>query len=283
MIGLLLLTAFQSPIEWRPTAKFTAPALSEVSGIAKSGTHSDIFWVHNDSGDSARIFAVRANGSMVREFKIQGAKNVDWEDMAFAEGSLAIADLGNNGNARKNLGVYFITEPNPRVGDTVYRTQFVPVVYPDQASFPPTFMRFDCEAVFWFKGKLHVLTKHRLPGGLLPESSTNLYRLDTRSESKPNRLKKLDSKEDMKGWVTAADMSPDGRYLAVLTHMPRASVWIFDTEGVGDKLLSKPVRWVELRNAKQCEAICWVGKDELMIANEQRELFVVKLSQLPKL
>jgi hypothetical protein len=78
-------------------------------------------------------------------------------------------------------------------------------------------------------------------------------------------------------------MSPDIRYLAVLTHMPIASIWIFDTQGVGDKLLSKPVRWVELRNAKQCEAICWVGRDQLIVANEQRELFVVKLAQVARL
>lgn len=283
MLALILVTALQSkPIEWRPIAIFGAPALSEISGIIKSWAQEDVFWVHNDSGDSARIFAVKRDGALLKEIKFEGAKNLDWEDIAIGGGNVIVADLGNNGNARKNLGVYVFPEPDPS-GSGWVKPRFLPVAYPDQASFPPTFMRFDCEAVFWFKGKLHVLTKHRLPGGILPESSTNLYRLDTQFEGKPNRLKKVDSRGDMKGWVTAADMSSDGRFLAVLTHLPVTSVWIFDTQGVGDKLLSKPIRWVELRNAKQCEAICWDGVDALMIANEQRELFVVKLSQVPKI
>jgi len=282
MLALILMTALQSPpIEWRPLAKFSAPALSEVSGMIKSPAYKDVFWVHNDSGDLARIFAVKRDGALIKEIKFEGAKNVDWEDVAIGGGNLFVADLGNNGNARKNLGVYVFAEPDPSSSGWV-KPRFLPVIYPDQASFPPTFMRFDCEAVFWFKGKLHVLTKHRLPGGILPESSTNLYRLDTQFEVKPNRLKKVDSKGNMKGWVTAADMSPDGRYLAVLTHLPVASIWIFDTQGVGDKLLSKPVRWVELRNAKQCEAICWDGDDSLMVANEQREIFRLRLDQISK-
>ena len=282
MLAALLVLAQAPVLELKPAATLAAPALSEVSGIVRSVRDATRFWVHNDSGDSARIFAIKANGTLVKEVKVEGAKNVDWEDLTIGGGNLYVADLGNNGNARKNLGVYVFPEPDP-ARDASAKPRFLPVVYPDQASFPPTFMRFDCEAVFWFKGKLHALTKHRLPGGTFPESATNLYRMDTQFQDKPNRLKKLDSKVDMKGWVTAADMSPDGRYLAVLTHMPIASIWIFDTQGVGDKLLSKPVRWVEIRNAKQCEAICWNGREELLIANEQRDLFKVKLSQVPKL
>jgi hypothetical protein len=282
MLAALLVLAHQTPLALKPAGTMAAPALSEVSGIVRSLRDSTRYWVHNDSGDSARIFKINAGGALLKEIKVQGAKNVDWEDLTIGGGNLYVADLGNNGNARKNLGVYVFPEPDISTQEVV-GAKFYPVAYPDQASFPPTFMRFDCEAVFWFKGKLHALTKHRLPGGFAPESATNLYRMDTQFTDKPNRLKKLDSKVDVKGWVTAADMSPDGRYLAVLTHMPIASIWIFDTQGVGDKLLSKPVRWVEIRNAKQCEAICWVSREELIVANEQRDLFVVKLSQIPKL
>ncbi len=32
--------------------------IDELSGIVKSRTYPDVYWVHNDSGDEARIFAV---------------------------------------------------------------------------------------------------------------------------------------------------------------------------------------------------------------------------------
>lgn len=285
-LALLLL----APLDLKPTAKVSFPALNEVSGIVRSNRSKDWFWVHNDSGDLPRIFAIRRDGTVVstgeKEYmgiEIQPAKNVDWEDIAVGGDNLYISDLGNNDNKRTDLGIYVIGETDPTQVHLVKGANFVPVVYPDQASFPPVLRHFDCEAIFYFKGKLHVLTKHRMPGGFLPDLGTNLYRLDTTFTDRKNRLKKLDSKANMKGWVTAADVSPDGRYLAVLSHLPMASVWIFDTQGVGDKLLSKPVRWVEIKKARQCEAICFDGPDHLMIANEQQELFRIKVSDVPKI
>jgi hypothetical protein len=290
MLSAILAATLLGPLDLRRTAEVKFPALNEISGIVRSSKNEDWFWVHNDSGDSARIFAINAMGTVVSPkvnpyagIKVEGAKNIDWEDIAVGGGNVYVSDLGNNDNKRKDLGVYVFPEPDATDATSVSKARFLPVIYPDQASFPPILRHFDCEAIFVFKGKLHVLTKHRLPGGFLPDIGTNVYRMDTSFTDKPNRLKKLDGKSNLKGWVTAADVSPDGRWLVVLTHMPVASVWIFDTKDVGDKLLSKPVRWVEIKKAKQCEAICFDGPDHLMIANEQRDLFRIKLTDVPKL
>ena len=45
--------------------EITHGPLAEVSGIAKSQTYEDTYWVHNDSGDEARLFAIRADGSVI--------------------------------------------------------------------------------------------------------------------------------------------------------------------------------------------------------------------------
>jgi len=37
----------------------------EVSGIAASGINEGIYYVHNDSGDSSRFFAITASGKLV--------------------------------------------------------------------------------------------------------------------------------------------------------------------------------------------------------------------------
>jgi hypothetical protein len=164
------------------------------------------------------------------------------------------------------------------------KATFIPLVYPYQEAFPPAKRHFDCEAIFFLRNDLYILTKHRMPNGQLPETGTKLYRMPRHgAKNSPRKLVKLDERDHMRGWVTAADVSPDGRWLAVLTQFPKASIWIFDTKGAGDKLLSKPVRWVEIANAKQCEAICFDGADTLVVANEQRDIFRVPLAEVPRI
>ena len=51
----------------------TAPALREVSGIATSTDQPDVLWVHNDSGDSARVFAIETTGALLGTFTLSGA------------------------------------------------------------------------------------------------------------------------------------------------------------------------------------------------------------------
>ena len=36
--------------------------IAEMSGIARSATYEDTWWVHNDSGDTARLFAIDGEG-----------------------------------------------------------------------------------------------------------------------------------------------------------------------------------------------------------------------------
>jgi hypothetical protein len=258
------------------------PPVAEMSGIVKSRRHEDLYWVHNDSGHPARLFAIRATGEVVKPagsddsypgILVRGARNVDWEDIAIDGGTLYIGDVGNNGNGRRDLGVYVVSEPDPTRDVEVAPVRRLLVAYPDQREFPPKNRHFDCEAMFVFRGKLFFLTKHRQPNGVLPENGTNLYRLDTEHADRVNVLTKVDSKDDLGGWVTAADLSPDGKTLAVLTHFPEASIWLFETPASGDRFLSSPSRRIRMTNAKQCEAICWVDGNTLLVTNEQREIF----------
>jgi hypothetical protein len=55
----------------------THSELPEVSGVVASRTHPDVLWVHNDSGDRARVFAVNRSGVTLRQYPIDGATAVD--------------------------------------------------------------------------------------------------------------------------------------------------------------------------------------------------------------
>ncbi|HEY0867481.1 MAG TPA: hypothetical protein VGE01_08885 [Fimbriimonas sp.] len=288
-LSLLALVVTQTPVALTPFARVEHKPIDEMSGIVASRRYPGVFWVHNDSGDSARIFAVDRSGKVVvpswinpanaanfAGLQVQVAANIDWEDIAYDGESLYLGDVGNNGNARKDLGVYIVREPNPRETVATRPLAWLPVSYPDQREFPPSgFKPFDCEAIFWLRGKLYFVTKHRNSAGL-PLGSTALYRLDTRHTDQPNVLKRLDQRDGLGGWVTGADVSPDGSKLAVLTHFPLASVWVFDTDAPEDRFLSRGNgRQILLIGAGQCEAVCWDGNDAVVVTNEQRSMFRV--------
>lgn len=282
-----------------PSATVTHEPLSEISGIVKSRTYDGVFWVHNDSGDSARIFAIQADGTVVlpgwlaEDYAANGnntdkpvwpgiqislAHNSDWEDIALDDGTLYIADMGNNGNARRDLGVYAVPEPNPLERGETRTLAWYPIAYPDQEGFPPMARHFDCEAIFASGGKLFFITKHRDPFGQQPETGANLYRLDTRNTDRVNVLRRVDGAEDLGGWVTAADLSPDGRTLAVLCQAPVASVWLFDRPAASDRYFQGNARRLFIPGTKQAEAVAWDGRDHVLVVNEQREIFRVAVN-----
>src|SRR5215218_2962033 len=89
------------------------PAIREASSIVASRRHPGIFWVHNDSGNPAALFAVRRDGTLVREYAVK-APNLDWEDIAVDdEGHLYLGDIGNNAGLLPIRTVYQLDEPDP--------------------------------------------------------------------------------------------------------------------------------------------------------------------------
>ena len=273
----------------------THPALGEMSGIVAS-SYPGIYWVHNDSGDEARIFAIRSDGSVVTPnyfsrifpdastdqwagYSIDNAWQYDWEDIAMADGVLYLADVGNNDNARRDLGVYVVNEPNPLFVSKTRALKFLPIRYPDQRQYPAEQWHFDCEAVFTANGELYFLTKHRQPAKALSwESGTKLYRLASHHSDRVNVLKLVDQ-HDRVMLATGADVSPDGEHLAILTY---ARLWVFDKPRRGEKWLQSDTRILNLdRNTvKQNEAVAWEDDQTLLITNEQREIFRVPLDAL---
>lgn len=259
-------------------------ALGEVSGIVKSAL-GGFYWVHNDSGDEARLFAIDADARVLRPpympvseadwpgHVIYGAWNFDWEDIALADGVLYIADVGNNGNARRDLGIYVVNEPDPLAIPRMRTLSFLPVRYPDQESYPARLWHFDCEAVFVADDKLYFITKHRRPGEIGGfEAGAKLYRLDTAFTDRENVLTLVGTREDIV-LATGADLSPDGARLAVSTY---DALWIFDKPVTGDDWLSG-VAWrldLERSVVKQLEAVTWDDAQTLRLVNEDRDVML---------
>ena len=101
------------PAALEPLGKLDVRLVPEASGIVKSRRHPGVFWVHNDSGNPPSLFAIRADGRIVREFRLE-IPNIDWEDIAIDDqGHLYIGDIGNNLGALPARAIYRIDEPDP--------------------------------------------------------------------------------------------------------------------------------------------------------------------------
>ncbi|MDC4225201.1 MAG: hypothetical protein MPW15_13455 [Candidatus Manganitrophus sp.] len=198
-----------------PDARFEEPAIDESSGLVKSRRLDGVFWTHNDSGDRPRLFAVTREGRSIGAVEILNARNVDWEDIAIDDvGFLYLCDIGNNRNRRTDLIVYRVPEVDPRRARTVNVAARFPFRYPGLRS--P-----DAEACFFANGAIYILTKEQ------GADETFLYRLDL---ARPEReqIAAFAGKTEIDGRVTAADLSPDGSRLAVLTYN---SIHLFEKPG----------------------------------------------------
>ena len=261
-------------------ARLPAGPDRESSGIVRSRKFPDLFWIHNDSGDEPRLYPIHRDGSPYRSTDlpavpgvlIEGATHVDWEDITtLADGTLVIADMGNNGNARKDLAIYFVDEPAPMASRSAVARR-ITVRYPDQTEFPPkkSNLNFDCEAIFSVGQTVHVLTKHR------GDSRTKLYRLDQPQKDQINTLTLLGD-FDIGGMVVAADCDPAGKRLLVLTMQ---KIWLFERDDVETPFFQGRVS-SRRYFLPQGEAICFADDDTALLTCEISDtLFELKLSEL---
>ncbi len=226
------------------------PQVDEASGLSAGVRNPDVWWVHNDSGDAPRLFALDQVGEQVATVNLSGADAVDWEDMAVGPaaqgsgGTIYVGDIGDNAQVRPSVQVYRLTEPELTTGGPpstlTVNAERLTLTYPDGAH--------DAEALLVdpVRGDLVVLTKdwtmqgragvYRAPAGLAAGSTTVLQKMTT-------------LKLPAGALVTAADISPDGSVVAVRTYgavtlFPRPAgkaLWAaFNQPSCGGPAVSEP-------------------------------------------
>lgn len=186
-------------------------AITEASGLAASARSPGFFFTHNDSGDRARIFALRADATLAAEIEIDGADAIDWEAVAAApyegEPSLYIGDIGDNARARENVTIYVVPEPAlapaPARASVVKRLD---LRYEDGAR--------DAEALLVdpTSGAIVIATKSL-------DGKSGIYVADL-----ARSLLVREATLDGLPWVTDGSVSGDGRFVALRTY-GTAFVW----------------------------------------------------------
>lgn len=239
-----------------PIGTMTDPELREVSGIVRSRTYPDVYWVHNDSGNPPALFAVRGNGTLIRRYDVS-APNVDWEDIAAdSSGHLFLGDIGNNGGHLPVRLIYRLDEPDPSVAPAG------PLKATLAASYRmPKKARFDAESLAIDGNSALIVTK-RFDGGEAILKSVEL--VPAASLLRPAKPSEIGPLAGFVEPATGADLSEDGNRLAVVS-LARVRVY----ERRGDQW--KPIGEAKFKG-DGVEAVAWDG-DDLVLAGEGRGLY----------
>jgi hypothetical protein len=117
--------------------------LVEASGLVASAKNPGVLWAHNDSGDTARVFAFTTLGASLGQLTLPDVEAVDIEDLAagpcpdLMAPCLYLADTGNNLYNRTRVVIYAIPEPDVSAqaplaeGAQASHVWTFPIVYPN--------------------------------------------------------------------------------------------------------------------------------------------------------
>lgn len=236
--------------------------LVEISGIAPSYHNPTRLWAHNDSGDSARIFALQHNGQYEGGVSL-GIPALDWEDMTNAlapdgQHYLYIADFGDNSELRVNFQIHKVLEPTDLTATPSFET--FTLSYPDGSHNAEAIVARHEEET------LYILTKHT--------ERTQVFRInqDDLSIQETNILDFSDLGIEGSPLVTGASLSPDGNTLFIRTY---TSILAMD-DAVLDGSAPEEICILEAPQEEQGEAIMVPFSQEQYITiseGEQQQIF----------
>ena len=228
-----------------------ARIIPEGSGIIASRRYPGIYWTHSDSGNEAAVYAITREGRLVAKFAVN-ARNEDWEDIATDDaGHLYIAATGNNSRKRTVVQVLRLDEPDPHAGSGTLRPDRVwNLSFPEHA--------FNAEALFIHHGQGYLISK------VADQQPASLYQFPLDDSNRSLTLRKQ-ATLPIRSPVTAADISPDGDRIAILSV---EELCIFDVADDVSRLATVAPARIPLVLPNRLEGCCF-APDGLMVTDEK--------------
>ena len=240
--------------------------INESSGIAISYTLDNAVWIHNDSGDKARLYLVGFDGETKAVVDVKDADAHDWEDMCSfridGKSWLLIGDIGDNSKRRgdkdPDCRLHLIQEPNIK---TLGSKLSVPI---------HTTMKFKYEDGIWDCEGLAVDSERKeillLTKDLPHKCGLYVMPLDIHDAKQKLTARRIAS--PYIPYATALDISPSGHILVVGTMLnalavkrTRAQSWE-EAFRVAGTAFSLPPR-------KQGETICFDRTGKWLFVNSE--------------
>ncbi len=246
--------------------KVDSPLITEASGLAASRCNDGILYTHNDSGDSARVFAIDHHAHLVAILELSNISVIDCEDIAIGPSSesggnyIYLGDIGDNDRKRKTIVVYRFAEPTLEIdevrnSENGAKDEQRVVMVEEIESFV---MRYEdgphnAEALMIdpLTGDLFIATKQ--------VGSTAIY--VARSETlKPDTTITLHAVATVQlggvHSVTAGDISPDGTSIILRSYWA-AIGWTRTESSIGKITFEQQRYSVATASEQQGEAICF--------------------------
>jgi hypothetical protein len=300
-LSLLFLSACQAGSE-PSRLRWSEPAfagivesrrLGELSGLARSQSHPGIFWAINDGANpeavkmgsrATEIFAINAQGKIQTTLNIDGVDNIDWEDISSyrwrGKNYLAIADTGDNGGVRSDLYIHIIAEPEKLIENmSVSPVRTIRFQWSDGAR--------DVESLFTAAANdsFYLVSKKRVPAELfsLPieaRDGTHPKLIGTFEGIEQPDATIMNTKGDYgryRSQITGADLSPDGRLIALLNYQ---QVTFFNMPDKHSNAL-RPLMHLVLPWLPQAEGIAFSSDGQsILIGGEQAPAPLIRFDLL---
>ncbi|MBP6002270.1 MAG: hypothetical protein KA746_02435 [Pyrinomonadaceae bacterium] len=265
----------------------TAADLAESSGIAASKCSPDVYWTHNDSGDEAFVFAFGPKAELLGKWRVVGAENRDWEDIAefkdkHGKCTLYVGDIGDNSSKRSELTIYRISEPAVYPGENpasanIRETPAAEILkfrYPDGPHDAETLL------VHPVSGEIYVLTKK-------VDGPSGVYRVapdfgkgDVVTAQKVSDLK-VPSVPN--GLLTGGDISPDGKRLVVCDYTNGYELELPSGSTNFDDIWKQQPETLNLGKRLLGEAVCYTADGTSILAtSEKRGQPLIRITKLAK-
>ncbi|MDB4922669.1 hypothetical protein [Mucilaginibacter sp.] len=226
------------------SGKLDDKQMNEISGIAASRIVPDIYYIHNDSGDTSRFFAIAPDGKLKSTIyykgDLKGKLGVDdCEDIAVGPGPLKgksyvyLGDIGDNNSKRSFLTVYRMEENAAWLNNETSTADAIPVhlKYPDGPRDAETLMVDPIEKL------MYIVTK-RQDSVAVYTAPLNYKSGDTITLTK--RCKLFFNGLKVFKWITAGDISKDGSQI-VLKSYEKVYYWKRDgNEPIWKTIQTKP-------------------------------------------
>jgi len=256
--------------------EISSDQLVELSGLAASTRYPDTLWAHNDSGHSTSVFAFDSKGTDLTRLDLpEAANSLDIEDMALTDGSIYLADIGDNQANRQQVQILRFDEPSPSepTGSTVSDFDIVTLSYPDHPHDAEAFL-VDTD------GSLVIITKEADPDDIARVEPSQIFVADTpvqwgssqqlrhagsldlslAYQANPDARQSLFTFGNLKRLVTGADLRHDGKVVAVRNY---GNVWLFErpsNASIADALQTTPCE-APVPSEAQGEAVAFLYPD----------------------
>lgn len=253
--------------------KIASDEITESSGLVVSHCRDNVLWTHNDSGDGPYIFAMDRTGMHLGTWKVENARNLDWEGIATYKDAtgkcfLYIGEIGNSKDGeRLEHTIYRFPEPALQETDRVTTRENA------NATEPAAELRFSYP------------DRRRNAEALLADTTGSLY-IVTKEQSKPAAIYKLNPEFGEQkqiavkvgeltvpavpfGMLTGGDISRDGKRMVLCDYYAAYEFLLPDGSDNFDDIWTQKPTVIDLGKRKQGEAVAYSGDGDSIHATSE--------------